>query len=165
MTIVSAPTLSSNAQGALYSAASSVQIPNSPSRPSILRRREGERDIPGNNLHCNRFLANSALASEEYISNIMPPLTTTSTNVTLNSISGSPASPSRVHHTVVSGGISDHLITGPDRGPDSDGSSSGSTTLSATSSPGGAGNGLGSLIGGGNLSGMVPMHLISTPSP
>ena len=48
MTIVSAPTLSSNAQGALYSAASSVQIPNSPSRPSILRRREGERDIPGN---------------------------------------------------------------------------------------------------------------------
>ena len=50
MTIVSAPTLSSNAQGALYSAASSVQIPNSPSRPSILRRREGERDIPGNNL-------------------------------------------------------------------------------------------------------------------
>ena len=55
LTIVSAPTSGSSAQGVLHSVASSVQIPNSPSRPSILRRREGERDIAGNESQYNQF--------------------------------------------------------------------------------------------------------------
>ena len=47
MTIVSAPNSGpSNTQHLLHSTAA-AQIPNSPSRPSILRRREGERELPG----------------------------------------------------------------------------------------------------------------------
>ena len=42
MTIVSATNL-----GANQNTSSGVQIPSSPSRPSILRRREGEREIIG----------------------------------------------------------------------------------------------------------------------
>ena len=46
MTIVSAPSIgSSNPQNALQTG--NIQIPNSPSRPSILRRREGEREMIG----------------------------------------------------------------------------------------------------------------------
>ena len=39
-----------NNQNVLHSTAA-AQIPNSPSRPSILRRREGEREIPGRLKH------------------------------------------------------------------------------------------------------------------
>jgi len=51
MTIVSATNL-----GANQNISSGIQIPSSPSRPSILRRREGERDIIGSALSPSRQL-------------------------------------------------------------------------------------------------------------
>ena len=46
MTIVSASNFGSTNPNTLQSTAN-AQIPNSPSRPSILRRREGEREVIG----------------------------------------------------------------------------------------------------------------------
>ena len=130
MTIVSATNL-----GANQNTSSGVQIPSSPSRPSILRRREGERDIIGKSrLYLNvisLYIKNSAQALGI---NYCPFFSL-----------GSALSPSRQLHM-----SSENHGQG---GQDSDGSTSGSTTLSAPSSPGGAGNGLGSRLGDANLSG------------
>ena len=131
MTIVSATNL-----GANQNASSGIQIPSSPSRPSILRRREGEREIIGKSaLHLNVI--------SQYINH--PDQTLDINYYLFFSKLGSALSPSRQLHM-----SSENHGQG---GQDSDGSTSGSTTLSAPSSPGGAGNGLGSRLGDANLSG------------
>ena len=46
MTLVSASNIASSNPN-IVQATTNIQIPNSPSRPSILRRREGEREVTG----------------------------------------------------------------------------------------------------------------------
>ena len=129
--------------------ATGAQIPSSPSKPSILRRRDPLEPLGKLlfSIFCTVLIHLFKLHKPScYIMCILINL-------------GSSLSPSRAIHNTNSS-LTDQFGPGADRGPDSDGSSSGSTTLSATSSPGGAGNGIGSRIGDGNLSGKAWNYII-----